>query len=334
VSQLGLFGGEPAPGEVAPAIHGDELRALAAGLPAAVYLGTSSWSFPGWSGLVYAGLHSEAVLARKGLPAYGRHPLLRTVGVDRTHYAPVAADVLAAYARDVPGDFRFVVKAHELCSLGVVPSHPRYGDKRGQGNPLFFDAAYARDAVVAPFVDGLGARAGALLFQLAPQPIEALGGSPRRFAEKLYRFLRDLPKGPRYAVEIRNAQLLTADYAAALRHGGGVHCFAAHPTLPPLAAQQEIVGEQPAAVVRWLLPRHHAYETAMAAYQPFDRIIDPDPPARAAIASLVIDAARRGAPSWVIVNNHAEGSAPLSIVELARRIASDAAAAGAAAGAE
>jgi len=322
VAQLGLFGGaDPAPGEVLAADVPAEVRAVAARLPRALYMGTSTWSFPGWRGLVYGGEHTEAILARRGLFAYGQHPLLRSVGVDRTHYAPVAPDVLAGYARDVPGDFRFLVKAHELCSLAVVPNHPRYGDKRGQGNPLFFDAAYARDAVIGPFVEGLGDRGGVLLFQLAAQPIDALGGSPRRFAERLYRFLRDLPRGPRYAVEVRNAQLLGPDYAAALRHGGAVHCVALHPSLPPPAAQLALVGEQPALVVRWLLARHHAYESAIAAYEPFDRLVDPDPPARAVVAALVIDAAARGKPVWIIVNNKAEGSAPLSIRELARAVA-------------
>src|SRR5262245_47355549 len=54
-----------------------------------VYLGTSSWSFPGWQGIVYDGRASETQLARHGLAAYARHPLLRAVGIDRTYYAPM-----------------------------------------------------------------------------------------------------------------------------------------------------------------------------------------------------------------------------------------------------
>ena len=50
-------------------------------------LGTSSWSFPGWRGLVYEGQHAQATLSRKGLAAYAAIPLLRTVSLDRTFYA-------------------------------------------------------------------------------------------------------------------------------------------------------------------------------------------------------------------------------------------------------
>jgi uncharacterized protein YecE (DUF72 family) len=66
--------------------------ALARHLSPQLYLGTSSWTFPGWQGLVYDRAASASVLARYGLAAYARHPLLRTVGLDRTFYAPIAAD--------------------------------------------------------------------------------------------------------------------------------------------------------------------------------------------------------------------------------------------------
>jgi uncharacterized protein YecE (DUF72 family) len=320
MAQLGLFGAEPP--EVAPADVAPDVAAIAARLPAALRMGTSTWSFPGWRGIVYAGEHTDATLARAGLAAYAAHPLLRTVGVDRTHYGPVGPDVFADWAASVPDHFRFLVKAHELCTLAIVPTHARYGSKRGQENPLFFDAAYARDVVVGPYVEGLGDRAGVLVFQLAAQPIGALGGSPRRFAERLYRFLRDLPKGPRYAVEIRNAPLLTADYAAALKHGGAVHCFTVVPAMPPALAQLAVVGPQPSLVVRWNQTALYDYEGARAAYKPFNRIVDPDPASRRAIVALIEEAERRHVPIWVIVNNKAEGSAPLSIELIARAVAS------------
>ena len=78
-------------------------------------LGTSSWLFPGWTGLVFAPRSGrpapEQVLARHGLPAYAAHPLLRTVSLDRTFYAPLTPEEFAAYAAQVPATFRFVVKA-------------------------------------------------------------------------------------------------------------------------------------------------------------------------------------------------------------------------------
>src|SRR3954464_13352095 len=69
---------------VGPSEPSEGLRVLGEQLPQGVYLGTSSWTFPGWNGLVYDHEASTTQLAREGLAAYAHHPVLRTVGIDRT----------------------------------------------------------------------------------------------------------------------------------------------------------------------------------------------------------------------------------------------------------
>ena len=64
------------------------------------------------------------------------------------------------------------------------------------------------------------------------------------------------------------------------------------------------------------------YEAAKDRYQPFDRLVDEDPGSRERIARAVLDATIAERPAFVIANNKAEGSAPLSIFRLAERIAS------------
>src|SRR5690606_13926870 len=113
-AQLGLFPDpvESAPPErVGPARPATDAASLAAALPRGLRLGTSSWSFPGWAGIVYAAPATETDLARFGLAAYARHPLLRTVCVDRSYYRPVEERTFARWASEVPEDFRFVMKA-------------------------------------------------------------------------------------------------------------------------------------------------------------------------------------------------------------------------------
>jgi hypothetical protein len=63
-----------------------------------------------------------------------------------------------------------------------------------------------------------------------------------------------------------------------------------------------------------------SYEAARVRYAPFNRIVDPDPRTRAALAELCIAFARSDRPALVTVNNKAEGSAPLSVFALARAI--------------
>jgi uncharacterized protein YecE (DUF72 family) len=216
----------------------------------------------------------------------------------------------------VPEDFRFLVKAHEALTLARFPDRPRYGRERGLSNPLFLDPGHAIGAVVLPYAEGLGDKGGALLFQFAPQDV----GESRRFFEELRAFLLALPRGPVYAIELRNRELLTPRYAEVLAETGAVHCANAHPRMPDVETQMKLAGTGRATVVRWLLARGDTYEAAGRRYAPFDRLQAEDPPTRKAIAGLVREAVREGRPALVTVNNNAEGSAPLSIVRLAEEI--------------
>jgi uncharacterized protein YecE (DUF72 family) len=295
--------------------------AVAQQLPSRVYLGTSSWAFPGWHGLVYDRAASERELARHGLTAYAQHPLLRAVGLDRTYYAPIPATDFAAYAASVPTDFRFLVKAHAWCTAVYMPKAGAQTGQRYERNAHFLEPHYATAEVVRPCVEGLGSTMGPLLFQFPPQDVQAIGG-PGRFAEQLYRFLDALPRGPLYAVELRNATLLTPAYVEALGEAGACHCFNVHPSMPTLHEQQRLVSPRhaPALVVRWMLQRTLRYEAAGRRYQPFDRLVDADPPSRAAIAALCLEAIALHRPAYVIVNNNAEGSAPHSVCQLAEHM--------------
>ena len=320
--QLALFDlgpqAEPEPAGVGAARQPEEVEALGRELPEGIYLGGSTWSFPGWAGLVYDRSYPPTRLAREGLAAYARHPLLRAVGIDRTHYTPVEAVELAAYRNAVPAEFRFLVKAHEACTLARFPDHARYGASRGQENPLFLDPAYAAEQVVVPFADGMGAEAGALLFQFAPQDL----GTPARFAERLQAFLGALPRGPLYAVEVRNRELLTAGYGDALAAAGACHCHNVYSRMPDLPTQAGLAksDRQPMTIVRWLLRPGLTYEEAGRRYAPFNRLAAPDPVNRRAVADLARAALAVGRPFLCTINNNAEGCAPLSAVELAKEI--------------
>lgn len=329
--QLGLFAPEelpPAPAgldAVAAARQPPEVAALAARLPPGLHLGTSTWSFPGWAGLVYARPASASALARHGLAAYAEHPLLDAAGIDRTHYEPLTADDFAAYAAQVPPGFRFVVKAHEALTVAHWPDHPRYGERRGHANPLFLDPVYAAEAVVGPTLAGLGEKAGVLVFQLAPQDL----GEVDRFVDTLAAFLAALPGvaphggRPLYAVELRNREVLGPRYAAALAAAGALHCVNRHPRMPGVAAQARLAGalDGPAFLCRWMLHPSQTYETAQRRYEPYDRLVDEDPPTRRALADLVLATTARGRPAYVIANNNAEGSSPLTLLRLAEEVA-------------
>ncbi len=162
--QLSLFStGEPDErgasdrARVLPARVAEPLVQAASALPGGILLGTSSWSFPTWRGLVYQDDYTPAVLAHDGLEAYAQHPLLRSVGIDRTFYAPIPAAEFAHYARQVPASFRFLVKAPVQC---VSPWLRAEGGHRSADNPHYLDAGFAAEQFVLAAMEGLGDKAG------------------------------------------------------------------------------------------------------------------------------------------------------------------------------
>jgi uncharacterized protein YecE (DUF72 family) len=319
--QLGLFPDDvpvATGAPVGPAAVPDLLQSAAERLPRTLRMGTSSWSFPGWEGLVYDRQASKSRIAKHGLAAYAMHPLLRTVGLDRTYYRSIDAKTYRSYAEAVPHDFRFLVKADRLVTS---PTDPDAVGVRGS-NPCFLDPLYALENVLTPMLEGLTSKAGPLLFQFSPIPPNLVGGR-RRFHERLFRFLDALPEGPTYAVELRTPAFLNEDYAKLLQATGVAHCYTIHPAMAPIERQLEIVSPfyQPALIVRWMLHAGLTYQVAKERYQPFDRVVDDDPGSRETIARMVIDATIAERPAFVIANNKAEGSAPLSIYRLAERVA-------------
>ncbi len=308
-------------GRVLPAPVAEPLVETASALPAGIFLGTSSWSFPTWRGLVYADDYTPAALAHDGLEAYARHPLLRSVGIDRTFYAPISAAEFAHYARQVPTSFRFLVKAPAQC---VSPWSRAEGGHRSADNPHYLDAGFAAEQFVLAAMEGLGERAGPLVFQFPPLG-RGIIGQPAAFAQRLAAFLARLPRGPLYAVELRDSALLTDAYLAALRDSGARHCLGLHPRQPGVREQARLLDKLAPGplVARWNLHLSYGYEEAREHYYPFTRLVDEDLPTRVALARLCLQSLSRGHPAFVIANNKAEGSAPLTVFKLAQLIADE-----------
>nr|WP_246024978.1 DUF72 domain-containing protein [Paraburkholderia dinghuensis] len=316
---------------VLPTVADQATLDLATELPPQVRLGTSSWSFPGWRGIVYGDDYSNGKLSRDGLAAYGAHPLLRSVSIDRSFYAPLSVADYLRYAQQVPDHFRFIVKAPASITDASVRG------ERGEpvaANPCFLNAQLAASEFVEPCLAGLGLKAGALVFQFPPLPDQLLA-DPAALIERLHAFLTALPAlpptpdGPCYAVEIRDASLLTPRFVRTLRTAGVRYCVGLHARMPdPLRQATALAlmdGETPAGplIVRWSLHSGYRYEQAKARYEPFDKLIDEDPHTRDALAELAARYALAGQSVLITTNNKAEGSAPLSCAKLARAIADE-----------
>jgi uncharacterized protein YecE (DUF72 family) len=290
--------------------------ALASKRPPGLFLGTSSWTFRGWSGLVYRGTPSQEQLVQTGLEEYSRHPLFNTVAIDRSYYAPLSVDELAHYARQLPQGFRCVMKVWNAVTSRVDP-------KSRMPNPQYLDPGFLKDAVLAAVDKSFAAHQGPLLFQFLPLGRSELP-SPTEFSHKLERFLSQLPKDYAYAVELRNSELMTPSYFAALQRQGVSHVFNHWERMPAirdqLANPASLTSQH--VVCRLLLPQGMGYEEMREEYEPFDRLQAVDEPMREDVVALWKACRAAGRSLTIIVNNKAEGCSPLTVRALLTRLTS------------
>ncbi|MGD9834003.1 MAG: DUF72 domain-containing protein [Piscinibacter sp.] len=196
------------------------------------------------------------MLARHGLAAHVRHPLLGTVSVARVFYRPLEPGQYAACAQQVPDDFRCVDKAPALiCDASIREP----GGRGTRPTPHFLDPQAALQEVVRPALQGLRDKLGVLVFQA----------------------------GPARSCRVRDAARLGPGFAAALRARGATHYLGLHTRLPPIDEQLPMLRALwpgPPVCRRNLHCRYGAqgHEAAKSGHEPYDRPVDPDPATRAA----------------------------------------------------
>lgn len=326
-------------GGVTPAPVDEALALLGRQLPRDVRLGASSWNFPGWLGLVYGAGSGERRLHAEGLKAYAVWPLFRTVGLDRNFYRPYSVEELANFAAQVPEDFRFIVKApRDLTDpyLRAPTGRPL------RANPNYLNVERLKSTYFAPVEAGLGDKTGVQVLQFSPFPHEALRRPEdrERATDALVRFFDAVAEantsGRLVAAEFRNYEFITPRLYGAMRRAGIRPVIGLHPAMPPLVRQMTALrfyetGERAAdprgdwpitgpLVVRWSLAANRFYDTAKADWSPFNAIAAPDPATRAALAGLIVRAHASGAPTFMAVNNKAEGCAPKTVRAVAEAV--------------
>jgi len=303
----------------------DQFRQQIAALAASgIYVGTSSWKYEGWLGLVYS---PEKYLRyfKEGPPKIlkGRFErtclaeyaeTFKTVCLDAGFYQFPSPQMLEGYFAQVPSDFRLSIKVTEDITVLRFPNLPRYGSRAGQNNPHFLDADLFISAFLGPLTP-YRERVGTLIFEFS-QFSSSDWERGREFVAYLDAFLDKLPKGWDYSVEIRNESFLHPRYFEVLKLHNVAHTFNSWSRMPPVSEQMRMIGSETADFVtaRFLIKPGRNYEKAVKAFQPYKEIKDPNPEARVALGQLLGHAAfSRTRKRYIYVNNRLEGSAPWTI---------------------
>jgi len=286
-----------------------------------VRFGTSSWTYPGWKGLVYQRDYPATGAGPEMLAEYARYPLFGTVGIDSSFYSPLLEKTLHGYSAALPDGFPCLSKVWDRITVHTF-AKAREKIRAGQPNPDFLNPELFLESVLAPLREHFADHAGPLIFEFQAIAREDRV-SPQDFAEKLDRFFGRLPREGRYAVEVRNPEFLTPAYFAVLREHDVAHVLSSWTRMPSIGMQLELPGAVTAGflVVRALLRPGRYYADAVEAFQPYDRIRDPNPELRTDLVRVVETAERLRIPAYILVNNRAEGSAPRTIAAVAQLLA-------------
>ncbi len=295
-----------------------EVVELARGIPPNIRFGTSTWTYDGWFGDVYHRRYHGPQPAKR-LEEYARYPLFRTVGIDSAFYDPPSEAELESYAQALPPGFPCVSKVWDRITakrLGQEAPQPGLAGS----NPDFLSAALFKDSMLGPYAKVFRDHARCFVFEF-----QAMRGKdlpdPLQWADQLDDFLGELPRDFRYAVELRNPELLTPVHGEVLKRHGVAHVFNSWTDMPAIGEQIELGWTLPTSftVARALLKPGRRYADAVKQFQPYDRVQEPLPDLRQDLVRLVSEAQRRRVEAFILANNRAEGNAPGTIRAVARK---------------
>ena len=281
-----------------------------------VLIGTSSWKYPGWRGMLYddaryvwRGKFAKSRFEENCLNEYAE--VFKTVCVDGAYYRFPTVKYLEGLAAQVPDDFQFGFKVTDAITLKRFTNLPRFGKNAGRPNEHFLDAELFERAFLEP-CKAIRSQVGLLMFEFSRfYPADFEHG--RDFVAALDGFLGKLPRGWPYGVEMRNSNWLKPEYFECLYRHGVTHVYNSWTEMPTVEEQMALAGSEtnPELVAaRFLLKPGRKYEDAVKAFKPYTQIKEVNQAARQAGAALIKNRkSKKTGKTLVFVNNRLEGNA-------------------------
>ncbi|MFC2089095.1 DUF72 domain-containing protein, partial [Calditrichota bacterium] len=186
-----------------------------------IRIGTCSWKYDSWKGIVY----SENV-GKNHLAEYSQK--YNTVEIDQWFWSLFAEDkvtlpltsVVKSYAASVPDDFKFTVKIPN--SITLTHFYRKKKSDPLQSNPYFLSNQLLNKFLES--IDPLKSKIGMLMFQfeyLNKQKISSQG----EFQNKLAGFIDNADRSFLYGIEIRNPNYLNRKYFDFLHFNNLSHVY-------------------------------------------------------------------------------------------------------------
>jgi len=277
-------------------------------------IGTCSWKYPSWHGLVYS--HPKGI---DYLKEYAR--TYNTVEVDQWFWSLFGENSIKmpspyeveTYRNSVRNDFRFSVKVSNSITLTHF-----YRKKKNE--PLKQNKSFLSPEVFQKFlraIEPLHDVLGPLIFQfeyLNRQKMKSQNQFQRIFGD----FIKEMPEAFQYAIEIRNPNYLNESYFEFLSANKLSHVFLQGYYMPDITGLykkwRSYILKQPVSIIRLHGPGRQEIEKATG--KEWNKIVSPKDEELENVAEMVEDLMDKGVDVYLNVTNHYEGSAPLTIEKI------------------
>lgn len=275
-----------------------------------LHIGTCSWKYPSWKGLVYSSEKPQNFL-KEYAEKYS------SVEIDQWFWSLFGPDkvvlpketTVTEYAESVPPHFKFVIKAPNSISLTHLY-------KQFSGGKLIENSHFLSPDLYAQFLYSLKKltpKIGAINLQFEYLN-QAKMPSSADFLKRFLDFLSQVDTTIPLCVEIRNPNFLTSGYFQTLKDYHVGHTFCQGYYMPDIRTVYENYSEffTGTHIIRLLGPDRSGIESQTS--KQWNRIVAPKDTEIKGIAALIrrmVD--QSGMDIYLNVNNHYEGSAPITI---------------------
>ena len=274
-------------------------------------IGTCSWKYESWQGLVYPEFDSFNYLEE-----YSKK--YNTVEIDQWFWSLhpnnkitlPKYNTVEEYYNSTPEEFKFTVKIPNSITL----THP-YKSKEINKHFLSLDLMEA-------FLDSikmLKPKIGMLMFQFEYLNKQKMG-SQNEFQQRLGELFIKLDRKYNYAVEIRNPNFLNQQMFSFLNNHDISFVFLHGYYMPPIFETFSNFAE---FIKDRTVIRLHGFERKgieLKTKKIWNEIVDPKDDDLRKVADMIIKLLDLNVDTFLNVNNHFEGSAPLTIEKILNRL--------------
>lgn len=278
-------------------------------------IGTCSWKYDSWRGVVYS--HNEKI---NYLEEYSQK--FDTVEIDQWFWSLGKAGVklpsvkvVKEYSASVPSDFKFSVKLPN--SLTLTHYYRRNKTAKLIENPYFLSLDLTDEFLKT--LKPLESFLGPLMFQFEYLNKEKMPGRIH-FQALFGSYAKKLPNNFNYAVEIRNPNYLCDEYFRFLKELNFSHVFLQGYYMPSIFDVFEKWKNYLISPVVIRLHGAERNETEKLTDKNWNRIVLPKDAELDKLAGMIKLLLEKKLDVYVNVNNHYEGSAPLTIDRINERL--------------